>query len=152
MKWDKTLRLLAWACFCLMWIPLAIFIVHDTSLPHTDELPATIAAFIVLLFMYVILLPVSFLGPLAVGWFESRCVRRQGILVPATIRDLADTGIYINSQPVLEIRLSVQPPHEAAFDATVQKTIPFSAIPQVQPGSQVDVYYIPGTTRVALPE
>jgi hypothetical protein len=48
--------------------------------------------------------------------------------------------------------ITVHPPHEAAFDAKVRQVIPFSSIPRVQPGAKLDVYYIPGTTRVAMPE
>jgi hypothetical protein len=45
----------------------------------------------------------------------------------------------------------VNPPYDAAFEATVRQVIPFSAIPQVQPGTKLEVCYIPGTTRVAMP-
>lgn len=109
-------------------------------------------AFLALLFVFIILLVVSVVGPLFVSRRESRLVRQQGTLVPAVITHVADTGIYINRQPMLEIAITVRPPHEATFEATVRKIIPFSSIPQVQPGAPLQVWYIPGTTRVAMQE
>lgn len=152
MTWKKILEKLACACFVLMWIPLAVFILHDSSKDVTDSDLNWMIAFLVLLFSCVILITVSTLAPQIANWRETRAVRRQGTLVPAVIRSIADTGIYINSQPVLELAITVHPPHEPAFEATVREVIPFSAIPQVQPGQPLQVFYIPGTTRVAMPE
>ncbi len=95
---------------------------------------------------------ISLTGPLFNAYRESRIVREQGTLVPAVIRDVADTGISINKQPVLEMAITVHPPHEAAFDAKVRQIIPVSSIPQVQPGAKLKMYYIHGTPRVAMPE
>jgi hypothetical protein len=152
MTWDGKLQGLAWICFALMWIPLAVFIFHDTSKPATDNDLLTMEAFLALLFTFLILLVTSLLGPQLIDWRESRLVRKQGTLVPAVIMGVSDTGIYINNQPVLEMAITVHPPHEAKFEAKVRHIIPFSAIPQVQPGTELEVYYIPGTTRVAMPE
>jgi hypothetical protein len=152
MTGDKKLRMVAWACFILMWIPLAVFILHVSSGAATESDGIWMLAFFALLFTFVILLTVSCFGPLATGWRESRIVRQQGTLVPAEIMSVADTGIYINRQPMLEFMLLVHPPHEAAFEAMIREVVPLSAIPQVQPGSRLQVYYIPGTTRIAFPE
>ena len=151
MTWDRKVRLVAWACFGLMWIALAIFVIRHPQDPSFGDMVPVIV-FLVLLFAFIILLVLSLVGPLVVSYRESQLVRAQGTLVPAVIRDVADTGIYINKQPVLEMTVTVHPPHEAAFDAKVRQVIPFSAIPQVQPGAELEVYYIPGTTRVAMPE
>jgi hypothetical protein len=151
MTWDKTLRKVAWACFGLMWIALAIFVIRHPQDPTIEDM-YPVFAFLALLFTFIILLVLSLVGPLFVTYRESRFVREKGTLVPAVIRDVADTGIYINKQPVLEMAITVHPPHEAAFDAKVRHIIPFSSIPQVQPGAELEVYYIPGTTRVAMPE
>jgi hypothetical protein len=151
MTWDKTMRMVAWACFGLMWIALAIFVIrHPQDPTFEDMIPVII--FLVLLFAFIILLVLSLVGPLLITYRESQQVREQGTLVPAVIRGVSDTGIYINTQPVLELAITVHPPHGAAFDATVRKIIPFASIPQVQPGAELEVYYIPGTTRVAMPE
>jgi membrane protease YdiL (CAAX protease family) len=149
MAWDRTLRIVVWAFFCLMWIPLGKTIIT----PGIDEDSDGILMFLFLacLFLFIILLVTSYFGPVFFGWRESRIVREQGTLVPAVIKSTADTGMYINSQPVLEIVLSVHPSYQAAFEATVREVIPFSAIPQVQPGTKLEVCYIPGTTRVAMP-
>jgi hypothetical protein len=152
MTWARNLQIVAWVCFALMWIPLAVFIFHDTSQPATDSDLLTMEVFLALLFAFLILLVISLLGPQLIDWRESRLVRQQGTLVPAVIIGVADTGIYINNQPVLEMAITVHPPHEAAFEAKVHQVIPFSSIPQVQPGAELEVYYIPGTTRVAMPE
>jgi hypothetical protein len=152
MTWDRTLRGLAWVCFGLMWVALAIFIVHHPSDAPTDVVMLPVFAFLALLFAFIILLVISTIGSLIVAWRESRFVRKYGTLVPAVIRDLTDTGIRINNQQMLEIALTVSPPYEPAFRATVRKVIPYSSIPQVQPGSQLQVWHIPGTTLVAMQE
>jgi hypothetical protein len=151
MTWDKTMRSVAWACFGLMWIALAIFVIRHPQDPTFEDM-YPVFAFLALLFAFIILLVISLVGPLVVTYRENRQVREQGTLVPAVIRGVSDTGIYINKQPVLEMAITVHPPHEPAFDAKVRRIIPFSAIPQVQPGAELDVYYIPGTTRVAMQE
>jgi hypothetical protein len=152
MTWDKKARLAAWACFVLMWVALAGFIIAIAGEKPSEDAVLLIVVFLALLAAFVILLMVSCLGPLLVSWRESRIVRAEGTVVPAVITGVSDTGIYINSQPVLELAITVHPPHEPAFNAVLRKTIPFSSIPQVQPGAEIDVYYIPGTTRVAMPE
>jgi hypothetical protein len=151
MTWDKTLRTAAWVCFGLMWFALAIFVIRHPRDPAFEDMILVIV-FLVLLFGFIILLVISLVGPLIIDWRENRRVREQGTLVPAVIRDVADTGIYINRQPVLEMTITVHPPYEPAFDAKVRQIVPFSAIPQLQPGAELEVYYIPGTTRVAMPE
>ncbi|MFA5269095.1 MAG: hypothetical protein WC379_14095 [Methanoregula sp.] len=151
MTWDKKVRAVAWACFGLMWISLAIFIIRHPQEPTFEDM-FPVFAFLALLFVFIILLVISTIGPLIVAWRESRFVRKYGTLVPAVVRDLSDTGIRINNQQMLEIALTVSPPYEPAFRATVRKVIPYSSIPQVQPGSQLQVWHIPGTTRVAMPE
>ncbi|MDD1680883.1 MAG: hypothetical protein LUQ35_04675 [Methanoregula sp.] len=151
MTWDTTMRKAAWACFGLMWVALAIFIIRHPRDPVLEDM-YPVFAFLAFLSAFIILLVLSLVGPLFVTYRESRVVREKGTLVPAVIRDVADTGIYLNKQPVLEIAITVRPPHEAAFEAKVRQVIPFSAIPQLQPGTELDVYYIPGTTRVAMPE
>ena len=151
MTWDKSVRKVAWACFAAMWIALAVFIIrHPRNPAFEDMIPVII--FLALLFAFIILLVLSSIGPLVVAWRESRFVRRYGTLVPAVIRELTDTGIRINNQQMLEIALTVSPPYEPAFRATVRKVIPYASIPQVQPGSQLQVWHIPGTTRVAMQE
>jgi len=144
------MRTVAWAFFALMWIPFAIFMFTVSSREPADSDMLMIFVFLALLFTSIILLVISLIGPLLISWREGRIIRAQGTLVPAEITGVSDTGIYINSQPLLELAVRVHPPHEGAFDATVRRVIPFSAIPQVQPGSRLEVYYIPGTTRVAM--
>jgi len=151
MMWDRMLRGLAWVCFGLMWVTLAIFILPHPSDTTTDKVMLPVFAFLATLFAFLILLVIS-TGPLIIALRESRFVRKYGTLVPAVIRDLTDTGIRINNQQMLEIALTVHPPYEPMFSATVRKVIPYSSIPQVQPGTQLQVWHILGTTRVAMPE
>ena len=109
MTWDKTVRMVAWACFGLMWIALAIFIIRHPQEPTFEDM-FPVFAFLALLFAFIILLVISTIGPLIVAWRESRFVRKYGTLVPAVIRDLSDTGIRINNQQMLEIALTVSSP------------------------------------------
>ncbi|OPY36771.1 MAG: hypothetical protein A4E34_00170 [Methanoregula sp. PtaU1.Bin006] len=153
MAWEERARILAWACFCLMWIPLAKIIWDGVS----DNMSDITDGFMMILFLgflvaFIILLMASTFGPLLLGMREGTIVRKNGKLVPATILRISDTGLSVNQQPVLEIVLEVRPPYENRFEATTREIIPFSAIPQVQPGIKLEVYYLPGTTRVAMPE
>jgi hypothetical protein len=152
MTWDRVVRKAAWVCFGLMWIAIAVFIFHHPADARAEEIMMPVFAFLALLFTFMVLMLVSSIGPLVISWHERRVVRKQGMIVPAVIRDIADTGIRLNNQQVFEITVTVRPPHEPEFDATIRDVIPYSSIPQVQPGQSLQVYYIPGTTRIARPE
>lgn len=151
MTWDKKVRVVAWIFFALMWISLAVFIINHPQEPTFEDM-IPIFAFLAFLFVFIILLVISTIGPLILAWRESRFVRKYGTPVPAVIRDVTDTGIRINNQQMLEIALTVSPPYEPAFSATARKVIPYASIPQVQPGLQLQVWHIPGTTLVAMQE
>lgn len=135
MAWDERLRVIAWACFCLMWIPLAKIIWDGISGNISDITDGLMMAlFLGLLVAIVILRMASTFGPLLPGMQKSREVRKNGMRAQAKILKVSDTGMYLNEQPVLEIVLEVRPPYENRFEATVLEIIPFPAIPQVQAG------------------
>jgi hypothetical protein len=81
-----------------MCIAPGIFILRyprDTT--FGDTIP--VIAFIVLLFAFIILLVISGPGPLYVTYRERQFVREKGTLPPGVIREVSDTGIYMNGQP-----------------------------------------------------
>lgn len=152
MTWGRKGWILAWVSFCLMWIPIGVLIWYDVNGGSDNGFEnLLIGAFLGLLVLFLLLLFGSIFGPLIAGMRENERIRATGTLASATVIAVADTAMYINHQPVLAITLSVRPPLEPAFETTVREVIPLSRIPQVQPGAQLQVYYLSGTTRVALP-
>lgn len=149
MTWDSTMRRVALVCFCLMWIPFLFFFLRLSWQPMVFDM-TPLVLFFILLAVFVILFIASFFAPLVAGFVSDREIRAKGTGVPAVIRQISDTGIFINNVPVLEIVLLVQPPHEPAFEATIRKVIPFSSLAMMVPGARLEVLYIPGTNRVAL--
>ncbi|NMB78040.1 MAG: hypothetical protein GYA23_02965 [Methanomicrobiales archaeon] len=152
MAWDRILRVAAWICFALMWIALALFILNDSPATPEESTLGFILAFPFLLTLFLVLLFLSYTGPLVAAWYDARLVRRQGMLVPAEIKSLDDTGISVNRQPVVDVTLTVRPPYEEAFEATIRMRMRFSVRPDFRPGTKLQVFYIFGTHRIALPE
>ncbi len=82
--------------------------------------------------------------------FEKENIKKKGILAKAVILNVAETGTRLNDQPLLKIELEVQPPYDSRFTTTVEYVMSYSDMFQLEPGKKVPVYYIDGTTEVAL--
>ena len=67
------------------------------------------AHFLILIITFIILFVLSLVRPLSFTYREGQLVREKGTLVPAVIRDVADTAIFINKQPVPDMTLTVHP-------------------------------------------
>jgi len=145
MVWEKRMRLISWAFFILMWIPLAVVVWSAATESEEPPVPALAA-----LFLFVILFAVFQAGSFGIGWLEKEKIRKKGIPAKATIISLADTGTMVNDQPLMKIGLEVQPPYDSRFTATVEYIIPFSSLTALQPGNVVKVYYLEETKEVAL--
>ena len=148
MVWDTRVRYAAWICFGLFFVSIAL-IIYDSL---TGKDPASedflTYSFVILINLFIVLMFASY----GIGWLEKRSIRKKGTLAPATVLGVSDTGVYINSQPVFKFELDVHPPYDEPFHATAEYRVPFSGIPQVQPGAQLQVYYIPGTKEVVIAE
>jgi len=145
MVWEKRVRRIAWVCFALMGVPL-VFVVF-AAVTDTEEPPVTA---LVLLFSLCILFAILLFGSFGIGRREKERIKITGIPAKATIISVSETGTTVNDQPLVRIELEVQPPYDFRFVTTVEYILPYSAIPQMQPGNKVPVYYMEGTTEVAL--
>lgn len=71
-------------------------------------------------------------------------LQQNGVVARATIQEIWDTGWTVNDNPVIGMKVLVQPSDRPAFTATIEKTtISRIAIPQFQPGNVVPVRYDP---------
>ena len=79
-------------------------------------------------------------------------LRASGIPAQAEILSIWDTGISINEDPVIGIRLRVLAEDQPPFEASIPNTlIGRLQVPQFQPGNHVPVLYDPkNPSRVGL--
>ncbi|MCC7361980.1 MAG: hypothetical protein IT317_21025 [Anaerolineales bacterium] len=73
------------------------------------------------------------------GLGPNRQILQNGIAAQATIRQVWQTGTYVNYNPQIGMQLEVQPPNGAAYMAQVNAVVPMVNIPQFQPGVVVPV-------------
>jgi len=86
------------------------------------------------------------------GVSEAREIQRMGQEARATILELWDTGITVNDDPVVGLRVNVHAADGSSYEATIRRSrVSRVHVPQVQPGLTVRVYVDPrDRTRVAL--
>ncbi len=85
------------------------------------------------------------------GEDRAEAIRKEGVPAHARILRLWDTGMSVNGNPVVGLRLQVRPDDEPPFEAETRALIGRLDIPQVQPGLVVPVKFDPHDhTRVAL--
>jgi hypothetical protein len=128
-----------------MWIALGFVII--AALTDEDEPPV---AALVLFFGLCLLFAILQFGSFTVGRLEKENIKRTGIPAKAVILSVSETGTRLNDQPLLKIEPEVQPPYDSRFTTTVEYIVPYLESLHLQPGKKVPVYYIDGTTEVAL--
>ena len=76
-------------------------------------------------------------------------LRAHGVSAQATILEIRDTGWSVNNDPVVAMRVQVQPPDGAAFEATIKRYV-ISRIAAAQPriGQVIRVRFDPGDPTV----
>ncbi len=85
------------------------------------------------------------------GEKEARLIRASGVPAEATVVQIWDTGVTVNQDPVVGFLLEVKPENQAAFQAKTKALVSRLAVPRVQPGARLRVFYDPkDTTRVAI--
>jgi hypothetical protein len=145
MVWEERLRRISWVFFIVMWVPLGVVVysaVREAEDPPVEALAAV--------FLFVILFAVLQIGSFGIGWLEKEKIRKKGIPAKATILSVSDTGTMVNNQPLLRIGLEVHPPYDSRFTAMVEYVVPYSFLPQVQPGNTLQVFYLEDTKEVAI--
>ena len=73
------------------------------------------------------------------GMGPNREILQSGIRAQATIRQVWQTGTYLNNNPQIGMQLEVMPPNGAPYVAAVNAVVPLINIPQFQPGVVVPV-------------
>jgi len=86
------------------------------------------------------------------GVSEARAVQKVGEPAFGTVVEVWDTGITVNNDPVIGLKLTVQRSTGEAYDAIIKKSLVSRVhIPQFQPGAQLPVRIDPhDPARVAL--
>ena len=86
------------------------------------------------------------------GVSEARAIQKVGEAARGTVVEVWDTGITVNDDPVIGLRLTVQRPGQAPYEAVINKSLVSRVhISQFQPGWQVPVRVDPhDPARVAL--
>lgn len=73
------------------------------------------------------------------GMGPNREILQSGIPAQATIRQVWQTGTFVNYNPQIGMQLEVQPPTGTPYLAQVNAVVPMVNIPQFQPGVVVPV-------------
>lgn len=154
MKNVTGMRKWGWLCFMVAWIPFIGIFIGMSSLPEGSydwgQLPllarGSILATGVLFGLSMLLL----LGTSLLGGIENAQVLKNGQPAYAKVLELRDTGTTINYNPLVHFKLEVHPPAGPAFVAETERVIPRLQIPQIQPGTEVDVKFDPNTKEVAI--
>jgi Protein of unknown function (DUF3592) len=86
------------------------------------------------------------------GVAEARSLQESGVQASARILQIWDTGISVNNDPVIGMRVEVDRPDGTHYFATIPKSlISRLDIPRFQPGATVPVRFDPQhPARVAL--
>lgn len=90
-------------------------------------------------------------GPVLVGSINQR-LKTHGTAATAKVVSLTQTGMYINSNPMVRFVLEVQPPHGSPFHAEAERLVNLVDLPRLQPGASVSVRYNPDNLDVAIVE
>jgi len=87
----------------------------------------------------------------ATGEDVNRAVRETGLPGQATVVEIWDTGVTVNDNPVVGFRLQIQAEGRPPWQAETKALVSLLAIPQIQPGATLPVYYDPADpSRVAI--
>jgi hypothetical protein len=80
----------------------------------------------------------------SIGGGPTQELREHGVSAQAEIVEIWDTGWTINDNPVIGMKVLVQPGDRPAYEATIEKTtVSRIAIPQFQPGNVIPVRFDP---------
>lgn len=165
------MRRYGWLAFGLMWIPFTCIFagmasefgyigrnmaeVVDGFFPGLmtaggDDLSLFSMVSMVVMFGMMFVAMGLLIGSSVVAGLGNRRLLKSGKPAQAKIVSANQTGTYINDNPEVHFVLEVQPEGERPFSAEAQRVVPQIEIPQLQPGSLVNVRYDPRTLEVAI--
>lgn len=86
------------------------------------------------------------------GTSEARAIQQIGVPARATVLEVWDTGVTVNDDPVIGLKVRVEREGQAPYEAVIKKSrVSRVHVPQFQPGSRVPVKVDPASpARVAL--
>lgn len=85
------------------------------------------------------------------GEDDAKAVRKTGSAARARVLQIWDTGMSLNTNPIVRFRLEVHAEGLEPFEAETRAVVGRLDIPQIQPGADLPVKYDPNDhTRVAL--
>ncbi len=129
-------------------------VINPRALAADDLSPAQLSArttaFANLAGLLLVAVMVSAIGFFAARDLENALLRRWGQSATATVLAVRDTHERDNGRRVKRIKLAVQPPHGAPFEAVAEDILSSLEIGPVSPGTAVAVKYDPRTREVAL--
>jgi hypothetical protein len=151
---PSNLRRVGWILFGAMWIPFATIFIGVIGMPDGSydwiELPALARYSISLVLALGGTSTLLLVGAPILSGLRNRSLRREGLPARAKVINIWDTGTTINENPVVGLRLEVQPPGGSVFEAETEQLISRLLIPSIQPGMEVEVRYHPINDEVAL--
>lgn len=81
--------------------------------------------------------------PMLLGSMRRQKLMQTGVSANAQILSVWQTGMYVNEQPQIGMKLLVNPPNGQPFEAETKMVVSLIQIPQFQPGQMVEVKYDP---------
>lgn len=173
MEKIHTMSKLGRLIFVLMWIPFVCVFVGmagdmgslgvrfaqfvDRFIPGliatsgSVDSPLSIVSFVLTFAMMFLAMGLTFGAPLLAG-LMNRKVLKNGRPASARILSAAQTGTYINENPVVRFSLEVQPQDGMSFEAEAQRLVYMTQLAAFQPGAVIPVRYDPETMEVAIPD
>jgi hypothetical protein len=85
---------------------------------------------------------------MAKKYTDSGNLNQTGMPASAEVMSIADTGMLINYNPVVKMRLKVTPQFGPGFEADVETAVSKIAIPRV--GDKINIKYNPANTSEIL--
>lgn len=85
------------------------------------------------------------------GEDQANLIRKSGTAATARVLELRDTGMTLNQNPIVSMRVEVHADGLEPFEATMKALVGRLDVPLVQPGAVLPVKFDPHDhTRVAL--
>lgn len=153
---PKLMRRLGWIFFALMWIPFTGIFIGMIGMPDGEyawsEIPVLTRYSMIGVGVFFVGTFAMQIGAIVVAGVTNAALRKEGIAAEAKILSISDTGTTINQNPVVRLRMEVQPPDGLPFETEAEQLISRLQIPMIQPGMTVPVKYDPDSLDVALVE
>ncbi|MGA9191963.1 MAG: hypothetical protein WBZ24_09540 [Anaerolineales bacterium] len=148
------MRRIGWIVFRLLWIPFILIFVGMFRMPPGSydwvDLPSITRIGIIGTAVLGALAMILLAGSVVLSSLNNLDLQTDGMKAQATVLEVRDTGTTINQNPLVHLKLKVEPGNQPSFEAETEQVIGRLQVPQVQPGAKVAVRYNPYSHAVAL--